>query len=238
MNRRLAAIFAAWLASDASLVASPAVAEAIAMIGTGHVGSALGRRLGELGHRIVYGSRHPEDPDVQQLVAGTNGGATAAPPRDAVRGADIVVLALPWEAVEGVVRDLGDLSGVIVVDPTNPRVTAPDGLRDYALDESIAERIQAMAPGALVVKAFNTLGADTMLEPESAGGPVTVPLVGDDARSKAMVAHLIESIGLVPLDLGPLRYARILEGLHLLRYNAGQIGDARFNYHLRPESDE
>jgi hypothetical protein len=89
-----------------------------------------------------------------------------------------------------------------------------------------------------VVKAFNTLGAETMLDPGTAGGPVTVPLVGDDAGAKAVVADLIEGIGLVPLDLGPLRYARILEGLHFLRYNAGQVGAERFNYYLRPESGE
>ena len=217
----------------------PAVrSETIAMIGTGEVGEALGRRFAEIGHRVVYGSRNPRSPDARDLVARTSGNATAATQLDAARGADIVVLALPWDVVEEVVRGLGDLAGVILVDPTNPRITGADGLRDYPFDGSNAERIQALAPGASVVKAFNTLGADVMLDPTSAGGPVTIPLVGDDADAKAVVARLAEDIGLAPLDVGPLRYARILEGLHYLRYNAGEIGGARFNYHLRPERSE
>jgi predicted dinucleotide-binding enzyme len=213
-------------------------AETIAVIGTGQVGSALGQRLARLGHDVVYGSRDTQRGDVRELVARTGVRATAATQLESVRDADIVILALPWDAVEEVTRGLGDLAGVIVIDPTNPRITAADGLRDYAFDDSNAERIQALVPSALVVKAFNTLGAETMLDPESAGGPVTIPLVGDDVEAKAVVAGLVESMGLVPLDVGPLRYARILEGLHYLRYNAGQIGGQSFNYYLRPESRE
>jgi hypothetical protein len=238
MNRRAALFAAVAVALAAGLGVPLAQADTIAVIGTGQVGSALGQRFAELGHRVVYGSRDPERADVQRLVAATGAGAMATTQGDAVRGAEIVVLALPWEVVEEVTRELGDLSGVIVIDPTNPRTTAADGLRDYAFDGSNAERVQTLAQGAHVVKAFNTLGAETMLDPDTAGGPVTVPLVGDDAGAKAVIAKLIEGIGLVPLDLGPLRYARILEGLHFLRYKAGQVGAVRFNYYLRPENAE
>ena len=236
MNRRNTALLltAAVIISSGGWGAR-AQAETIAMIGTGNVGSALGQRFAELGHRIVYGSREPERDDVRALVARTGAGASAATPSVAARGADIVVLALPWEVVEAVTRDLGSLAGVVVIDPTNPRTTAADGLRDYAFAGSNAERVQAAAPDAFVVKAFSTLGVETMLDPASAGGPVTVPLVGDDARAKRAVAGLIRGIGLEPLDVGPLRYARIIEGLHYLRYNAGEIGGSRINYHLRLE---
>lgn len=210
-------------------------AETIAVIGTGNVGGALGQRFAELGHTIVYGSRSPQSEDVARLVARTGANATAATQRDAVLGADIVVLALPWEVTEQVTRELGDLSDVVVIDPTNPRSTGADGLRDYAFEGSLAERVQAIVPRARVVKAFSTLGAETMLDPAAAGGPVTIPLVGDDPAAKAAVAELAVGIGLVPVDVGPLRYARVIEGLHFLRYNAGQIGGARFNYHFRPE---
>jgi NADPH-dependent F420 reductase len=208
------------------------------VIGTGQVGAALGQRLAELGHAVTYGSRDPGRAELAGLVERTGRGATAATQREAAEGADIVVLALPWEVVEEVTLELGDLSGVIVIDPTNPRSTRADGLRDYAFDGSNAERIQAAAPRAKVVKAFSTLGADTMLDPGIARGPVTVPIVGDDTEAKLVVAELISGMGLTPLDVGPLRYARIIEGLHFLRYNAGQVGSARFNYHLRPEAAE
>jgi hypothetical protein len=166
---------------------------------------------------------------VRELVAATGHGATAVTPAEAARDADIVVLAVPWTAAEDVVRRLGDLSGKIVVDPTNPRVVASDGFVDYAIEDSNAERIARLAPGAHVVKAFSTLGAETMFDPSLARGPVTVPIVGDDRTAKERVAALAREIGLEAVDVGPLRHARIIEGLHYLRANAYGGG---INYHL------
>src|SRR5690606_36989515 len=98
-------------------------------------------------------------------------------------------------------RSLGDLGGQIVVDPTNPRRVAEDGLRDYPFDGSNAERIQAIAPEARVVKAFNTLGAETMRDPAVARHAVSVPIAGDDSQARATVARLVEDIGLEPVDV-------------------------------------
>ncbi|HEX6999243.1 MAG TPA: NADPH-dependent F420 reductase [Gammaproteobacteria bacterium] len=210
-----------------------ALADTIAVIGTGNVGSALGVRFAELGHRIVYGSREPDRPSTRALVQRTGRGAVAVRPAEAVRDASIVILAVPWGSVEAVVEGLGDLSGKIVVDPTNPRVDAPDGFRDYAIEGSIAELVQRLAPRARVVKAFSTLGADTMMDPSLAEGPVTIPIVGDDREAKAKVAELARGIGFEAMDVGPLRHARILEGLHFLRWNA--VGGP-INYHFRPDN--
>jgi len=228
-----------WNVLRASLVAaavavaglSPhsAAAETVAMIGTGNVGAALGRRFAENGHTIVYGSRDPSAADVRELVAATGNGAVATTQADAAARADIVILAIPWSAAEDVVRALPDLRGKIVVDPTNPRVMASDGFADYPIEDSNAERIARLAPGAHVVKAFSTLGAETMLDPKLAGGPVTVPIVGDDRAAKERIAALTREIGLEAVDVGPLRHARIIEGLHYLRANA--FG-GRINYHL------
>jgi 8-hydroxy-5-deazaflavin:NADPH oxidoreductase len=204
-------------------------AETVALIGTGNVGAALGRRFAEHGHDVVYGSRNPTAADVRELVAVTGHGAVAVTPADAAARADIVVLAVPWSAAEDVVRALGDLRGKILVDPTNPRVMADDGFADYPIEGSNAERIARLARGAHVVKAFNTLGSETMLDPMVANGPVTVPIVGDDRAVKARVAALARDIGLEAVDVGPLRHARIVEGLHFLRANA--LG-GRINYHF------
>ena len=91
----------------------PALADTIAVIGTGNVGAALGRRFAENGHEIVYGSRNPQRADVITLVTQTGHGATAASPAQAARDAEIVVFAVPWEAVVEVADSLGDLSGKI-----------------------------------------------------------------------------------------------------------------------------
>jgi NADPH-dependent F420 reductase len=218
-----AAVAAAWLGPQS------AAAETVAMIGTGNVGAALGRRFAENGHTIVYGSRNPSAADVRELVAATGNGAVATTQAEAAAQADIVILAVPWTAAEDVVRALPDLRGKIVVDPTNPRVMASDGFADYPIEDSNAERIARLAPGAHIVKAFSTLGAETMLDPALAGGPVTVPIVGDDRAAKERIAALTREIGLEAVDVGPLRHARIIEGLHYLRANAY---GGRINYHL------
>jgi NADPH-dependent F420 reductase len=211
------------------LATVPAAAETVALIGTGNVSSALGQRFAEHGHTIVYGSRDPAASDVRELVATTGHGAVAVTPAEAAARSDIVVLAVPWSAAEDVVRSLGELRGKIIIDPTNPRVMASDGFADYPIEDSVAERIARLAPDAHVVKAFNTLGAETMLDPMLADGPVTIPLVGDDRAAKARVATLAREIGLEAVDVGPLRHARIIEGLHYLRANA--LG-GRINYHF------
>ncbi|HLF10960.1 MAG TPA: hypothetical protein VJA26_07075 [Gammaproteobacteria bacterium] len=139
---------------------------------------------------------------------------------------------MPWNTVEAVVASLGDLSGKIILDPTNPRAIGPDGLRDYASAGSNGELIQNLAPTARVVKAFNTMTAGTMTNPASAGGPVTVPLVGNDAEAKATVAELAAGIGFETLDLGPIRFAHVVEGMYLVWGNARQSGHA-FEYYFR-----
>ena len=166
---------------------------------------------------------------MRDLVAATGHGAVAVTPAEAAAQADIVVLAVPWTAAEAVVRGLPDLAGKIVVDPTNPRVMASDGFADYPIEDSNAERIARLAPRAHVVKAFSTLGAETMLDPALAGGPVTVPIVGDDRAAKERIAVLAREIGLEAVDVGPLRHARIIEGLHYLRANAY---GGRINYYF------
>jgi NADPH-dependent F420 reductase len=219
------------LACAAALAwAETVAAETVALIGTGNVGSALGRRFAEQGHAVVYGSRNPSAADVAQLVRETGHGAVALTPAEAAARSRVIVLAVPWAAAEEVVRMLGDLNGKIVVDPTNPRVMAADGFADYPpLPDSNAERIARLVPRAHVVKAFSTLGFETMLDPRVADGPVTIPIVGDDRSAKETVAMLAREIGLEAVDVGPLRHARVIEGLHYLRANA--LG-GRINFHF------
>ncbi len=227
--------FVASLLALASLAgAGPVSAETIAVIGTGNVGSALGPEFGALGHTIVYGAREPMRDDVVALVGRTGAGATAALPADAVRDADIIVLAVPGAAAEGIVRGLGDLSGKIILDPTNRVGRGGDYLtHDVPGDGSNAELIQAAAPGARVVKAFNTLNWRQMVDPETAGGPISIPLAGNDAEAKALIATLVEGMGLHAIDVGPLAYAHILEEM-LVMWGQSLGSDNAYNYYLRP----
>ena len=181
------------------------MADTIAIIGTGNVAGALGPEFAAQGHDIIYGSREP----------------------------DIVVLAVPGVVAEEVAAGLGDLSGKIVLDPTNRLERRDDGYAHYVLDTSNAELVQAAAPGSSVVKAFNTLNYRTMIEP---GGPVTIPLAGDDADAKARIAELVTGMGLEPVDVGPLSAAKVLEGMLAIWVNARSAGTP-YDYHFRQTGD-
>jgi predicted dinucleotide-binding enzyme len=209
-----------------------ALAETIAIIGTGEVAGALGPRFASQGHTIVYGSRNPKRAEVRQLVERTGGAASATTQVESVRDAAIVVLAVPGLLVGEITGTLGELSGKIIIDPTNP--LKRNMLRvEHAVDASNAEIIQDIAPDAHVVKAFNALNWRTMVDPGSAGGPVSIPLAGDNDDAKRVVARLVEGLGLEAIDVGPLPHARWVEGMLILWINNRYGEGEPFDYHLR-----
>jgi len=211
----------------------PASAATIAVIGTGNVGAALGPEFAAQGHTIIYGSREPDREDVQALVARTAGNASARMPQQAVAAADMVVLAVPGTSAVEITEGLGDLSGKIIIDPTNV-VSREGGRMSHGVPGkgSNAALIQAAAPGASVVKAFNTLNWQQMVEPDSAGGPITIMLAGDNADAKVQVAALARGMGLDAVDVGGLEYAHVLEEMLVMWANS--LRASPFNYYLRP----
>jgi predicted dinucleotide-binding enzyme len=233
MKLRTIVHFALLVLLTGTFLPGPVFADTIAMIGTGDVATALGTRFADLGHTIVYGSRNPDRDKVRDLVARTGENASATTPAEAAVGADILVLAVPGPVVESVTKGLGDLSGKIIIDPTNALRRREDGLFEMAVETSNAELIQASAPDAFVVKAFNTLNWRQMVDPASSGGPITIPLVGDNAEAKAKVAVLVESLGLESIDLGPVHHAHVVEGMLLLWVNSRFVNDRAFEFHLR-----
>ena len=187
----------------------------LAIIGTGNVGAALGRRWAEGGHRVVFGTRDPSSEKVRELVAGTGGRAVAVAQGAAVAGAEVVVLATPWTATEAIVGSLGDLAGKIVIDCTNPLTPDLSGLV-VGPDTSGGEEVARWAAGARVVKTFNTTGSGNMSDPAYGSEKLAMFLCGDDAEAKAAVAGLIEELGFEAVDAGPLTRSRQLEQLAVL----------------------
>lgn len=214
--------------------AMPSVqADTIAIIGSGDVAGALGPEFASQGHKIVYGSRDPAKKSVVTLVEETGHGASATKPAQAAEQASIVVLAVPGLLVEQITKRLGDLSGKIIIDPTNPLEESEKSLK-HAVATSNTEIIQAAAPDAFVVKAFNTVSWRTMVDPSESGGPVSVPLVGNSDNAKKTVAKLVEGMGLEVIDLGGVENARWVEGMLILWIN-NRFGSNRdaFEFHLR-----
>ncbi len=213
------------------LLAAAAHAETIAVIGTGNVGMALGTEFGGLGHIVVYGSRSPESEKTQALVAKTEN-ASATTPAEAAAGADVIVLATPGMVTESVVMGLGDLSGKIIIDVTNPLVFEGDPpVVTYGTDQSLGEIVQDAHPDAFVVKAFNTIGWPLMIDPPTPA-PV-IPLAGNDAAAKQKVADWARQMGIDSVDVGGIYHARATEHLIVMMLNNRFTGPGGFEVVFR-----
>jgi 8-hydroxy-5-deazaflavin:NADPH oxidoreductase len=187
----------------------------IAVIGSGHVGGTLGKGWGKKGHEVVYGVRDAGDPKLKDLVSQSGGKARAASVRDAAAGAEVVVLTVPWTAAQDALKNAGDLRGKIVLDCMNPLKPDLSGLA-VGSNTSAAEQVAAWAPGARVVKIFNTTGAPNMADPVYSEGAAMMLYCGDDAAAKSTAAQLASELGFAAYDLGPLSDARLLESLAMI----------------------
>jgi hypothetical protein len=185
----------------------------IAIIGAGNVGRALATSMSRAGHDVVISARDEEN---AAAVAAATGSRAAASSAEAAGQADVVVLAIPFASAPEVAGEIRDaVVGKPVVDVTNRMSFGPAGA-ETDTTSSNAEEIAALLPGAKVVKAFNTLFASNQSDPIADGVRLDGYVAGDDAAAKARVLELVDSIGLNPVDVGPLVRARQLEGLAFL----------------------
>jgi predicted dinucleotide-binding enzyme len=187
----------------------------IAIIGKGSVGLALGKGWAGSGHEVLFGLRGPDSPEARALVDSIGFSIGLGTVADVSASADVVVLAVPWSAAREVVQAAGNLKGKVLVDCTNPLAPGLAGL-EVGLTTSAAEQIAGWATGARVVKAFNTTGAENMVDPLYGSQRATMFLCGDDAPAKSMVTGLGEDLGFEMVDAGPLSNARLLEPMAML----------------------
>jgi predicted dinucleotide-binding enzyme len=179
----------------------------IAVIGAGSVGATLGQAWLKHGEDVVWGLRNPADPKYSALPR-----ERIKPPAEAVKTAEVVVIATPWSATEAAVKGLGSLAGKIVIDCTNPLGMGPDGLQlVLGFDTSAGEQVASWAPGASVFKSLNTTGASNMAQAADYPVKPMMLVAGDDAAKKPAVMQLVGALGFEPVDAGPLKNARLLE---------------------------
>ncbi|MBV9236374.1 MAG: NADPH-dependent F420 reductase [Xanthobacteraceae bacterium] len=182
----------------------------IAIVGTGNVGGALAKACSRAGHHIVLGVRNPTDPKVAALAREVKAEVKMA--AEAVQGADIVVLALPWSAAEDAVRALGDLNGKIVIDCMNPLAMQNGKLGlDRGFSTSGGETLASWIPEARIVKTLNQVGAEMMADNADLPHRPVMFMAGNDRAAKEAVSALLSDIGFEPLDAGDLTKARLLE---------------------------
>ena len=179
----------------------------IAVIGKGNVGTALAPNFAAAGHEVVYGVRDPADP---KYASGDGIPLRTVP--EAVAAAEAILLAIHWGAVDDFLAEAGDLSGKILIDCTNAYDFQNNLAPLIPLDRSGAGII-AEKTNAVVVKAFNQVGAEVMAEaPRRSPRPLQF-VASDDADAKAKVLKLAGDAGFDARDAGPLQYARELEGM-------------------------
>ena len=186
----------------------------IAILGAGNVGGAFGKLWSARGHEVRFGVPDPDSQKIKSLLGSTGGRAQAMSNREAAAASEVVVLSVPWPAAQQAIRDCGDLGSKVVIDCTNPLRSDFTGLA-LGTTTSAGEQVAACS-GAKVVKAFNTMGAGNYGNAEFAGTRADGFYCGDDAGAKAKVKPLVADIGLNPVDVGPLRNARLLEPLAML----------------------
>ena len=188
----------------------------IAFIGYGNVGAPLADHLQRLGHQVTLAASDASSEGVKKARA-RNASLEVAPTNQAVTAADVVFLATPFQANEGVLKAVGDaLNGKILVDCTNPvGLGLTHGLKSV---QSGSELVQALSPGAKVVKAFTIYGFENLESntyPAYNVNPVMM-YCGNDASAKKTVGVLIAQLGWEPLDVGGLEQALHLEHMTLL----------------------
>lgn len=178
----------------------------IGIIGAGVVGSALGKGWAAKGHEVMFSSRDPHSDKMRALVAEAGSNASAGTVAETLAFGEVVVIAIGWNALPDALSGAGDWSGKIVIDATNRFGPPPAGS-----GSSAAEDIARMT-GARVVKAFNTIGAENMIDPPFSEKP-TMFIAGDDSEAKATATQLTEQMGFEVVDAGPLSNAALLENL-------------------------
>ena len=238
MNRSISFLCICVLTFASSMTASAADKETIAIIGTGDLGDSFGARFAELGYIVIYGSRNPDGDKAQGVVASTGHGATVTTQRDAAAQADIIFLPINWPEMEMAARALGDLSGKIVVDPSDPWIQGEDGYPESQASPSSAELIQKWNPGARVVKALGTMSSTVIDDPNSVGGPVTIPIASDYREASERIAQLTAELGLDPVDFGPLRMGRLIDAMQLVyMIPVLQRRDEEWEFYFRRNAD-
>jgi 8-hydroxy-5-deazaflavin:NADPH oxidoreductase len=189
----------------------------IGILGSGLMGGKLGTIFARAGHTVVFSYARSQE-KLEKLVRGAKGNARAGTPSEAVKEADVVLLAVNWSRMDDVLKQAGDLSGKVIVTCSLPM---DDGNTKLILGTSTsgAEALAKKVPRAKVVSAFNTVPSEVLFGVFEARRKSTRPSLvycGDEELAKDVAANLIRDAGFDPVDAGPLRIARYTEPFALL----------------------
>lgn len=191
----------------------------IAIIGAGNVGKTLGKRFAENGHEIFYGVRDTEEFEGSEEKFGTNA--------EACEASEIVLFAVPFEAIESAIESCGDFGDKIIIDATNPLSFDGKNLNlTLGFETSGAERIAEISGSEKVVKCFNQTGFNIMENPKDS----MMFVCGNDSEANHTVKNLAAEIGYDTMSIGNLTKARLLEPLAMLWIHLAGTTDLGRNF--------
>jgi len=185
----------------------------IGTIGAGREGGALGTLFAKHGHPVMFSSRHPEQ--LADLVADAGPTAQAGTVEQAVAFGDVILLVVPYTAVEQIGRDYGKALAAkpLVIDVSNP-IARRDGDEIVTQVDQLGGAGLATAkllPGARIVRAFNAIGSGQLTQgAHRPGEPIGVPIAGDDPDAVALATSLIKEVGFEPVLVGGLSMGKYL----------------------------
>lgn len=197
----------------------------IGILGSGDVGKALARGFASRNHEVMISSREPGK--LQDFVSGQGGKIRSGSFEEAARFGELIVIATLFSGTKHALELAGpaNCSGKAVIDCTNPLRFEEGKMPQLSLgfDNSAGEEVQRWLPGAKVVKAFNIIGNQFMVDPQLPGGPPTMFIAGNDDAAKKTVTQLIESLGWqgAVSDLGGIEESRYLEPMCIVWVHYG-----------------
>jgi hypothetical protein len=181
----------------------------IGIIGSGNVGSALGRVWAQKGYQVMFASRHLEAD--QQLARETGANAQAGTPEQAAAFADVVVFAVPYRALPELGKTLAaTLRGKVVIDACNPFPGRDGEIATWARERGAGLASAELLPGTRIVRAFNAIGAARMGSAHESAGRIGMPIAADDAGAIEVASGAIRAIGYEPVLIGDLTMGKYL----------------------------
>jgi predicted dinucleotide-binding enzyme len=182
----------------------------IAVIGSGHIGSTVGRLWASAGHEVFFGVRHPGELAPRLRVQGLT--AQVGTVEEAAAFGEVVFVAVPYGCWPELADALGPLvSGKVVMDAGNPYPQRDGAFAQQAIDGGAGAGVPVarLIPGARLVRAFNSVFWRTLESEARRPAPrVGVPLAGDDEAALAVASRLVTDAGFDPVVVGPLVRAR------------------------------
>ena len=206
-----AALAASLAVSALATLATVAAAQApakhykIGIIGSGNVGGTLGILWAKAGDDVVFASRHPEE--LKDLAAQAGPHAKTGTPGEAIAGADVVVIAVPYKVFPEMAKaNAAAMKGKVVFDTSNA-VAARDGaIVDEVRAKGIGAYSAALLPDTHLVRGFNAISYKNMASDGNKPDPIGIPLAGDDPKALDVGADLVRQAGFMPVVV-PLKRA-------------------------------